>query len=585
MLAFLQKIGRSLLIPIAVMPIAALLFRLGAPDILDIPYVSAAGAAIMDNLPILFAIGIAIGLSDDQRGEAVLAAVVCYFVLLGTFTTLLVQSGYAASDEIVSRLPSNIVLGLIAGLVAAWAYNRFRQVRLPLLLRFFSGRRLVPILTALFGMLIALVLFVIWPLLWDGLSWLNGYILGWGAFGTAVYAFLNRLLLPFGLHHVLNSYFWYDLGSYTNQLTGQVVSGDIPRFLNGDPTAGAYQVGFYPIMMGGLLGAALAIVLAAKEGRRLRIAGLIGSAALVSLVTGITEPLEFTFLFVAPLLYAVHILLTAIATFITNFMGLRHGFGFSAGLFDYFLNYDLAERPIDLAIVTVIFFFVYFLIFFLLIEIFKLKTPGRDEQQPADSKEILDALSAGDNMETIQARAIISALGGSENITSVRRDSEGIHIMVFDSSLAREAKLIAYGAETVDTSSDTAVGLTLSSGEGPIAAEMTRLLSGHRSGFDSDLPMAPAGPATVADPFTEARVKLFIDALGGAENIRAVDSAAATRLLVTLEDPLLIDEDALRAAGASGVMQTAAAVHILVGLDAPKYAAEMQRQLIEADSM
>ena len=321
MLAFLRNIGRSLLLPIAVMPVAALLFRLGAPDLLDIPFIMAAGAAIIDNLPILFAIGIAAGMSVDHRGEAVLAAVVGYYVLIGALSALLIQSGYAAGDEIVARIPANILFGLIAGLVAAGSYNKFYRTKLPNLFRFFSERRLVPILTPLFSLLIALALFLIWPLLWRGLSSLNQVILGWGAFGTAVFAFLNRLLLPLGLHHVLNSFFWYGLGEYSNPLTGQIVTGDIPRFLNGDPTAGAYQVGFYPIMMGGLLGAALAIVLAARDSQRARVAGLIFSAALVSLITGITEPIEFAFLFVAPYLFGLHALLTAVASFVTNSSG------------------------------------------------------------------------------------------------------------------------------------------------------------------------------------------------------------------------------------------------------------------------
>ena len=514
MLAFLQKIGRSLMLPIAILPVAALLFRLGAPDILDIPFVMAAGSAIFDNLPILFAIGIAIGMSDDHRGEAVLAAVVGYYVLLASLTALLIQFGYAASDEIVSKLPANILLGLIAGIVAVWTYNRFRQVKLPTLFRFFSGRRLIPILTSLFGLLIALVLFILWPLLWNGLASFNQTILGWGVFGTAVYSFLNRLLLPIGLHHVLNTYFWFTLGEYSNPLTGQMVAGDIPRFLNGDPTAGVYQVGFYPVMMGGLLGAALAIILAAKEGRRLKIAGFIGSAAFVSLITGITEPLEFAFLFVAPYLYIIHALLTAVSSFITNAMGLRHGFAFSAGLIDYFLNFGLAERPIELLIVAAIFFLVYFLIFFIIIEIFNLKTPGREDQVglSASSDEILESGSKGKDEGTILAQ----------------------------------------------------------------------LLAGEEPGLDSDVPMPFIGQVPTADPFAKPRVQMFIDALGGKRNITTVESTATTRLRVCLVDPSLIDEDALHTAGSRGVIHTMDSIHVLVGPNAPQYAAEMLAQLEEA---
>jgi PTS system N-acetylglucosamine-specific IIC component len=540
------------MLPIAVMPAAALLLRLGAPDILSIPVMVAAGSAIFDNLPILFAIGIAIGMSDDHRGEAVLAAVVGYYVLLGSLSALLIQFGYAAGDELVSRLSTNILLGLIAGLVAIWTYNRFRQVRLPILFRFFSGRKLVPILTSFFGLLIAFVLFLLWPLLWNGLASFNQTILAWGALGTAVYGFLNRLLLPIGLHHVLNTYFWFGLGEYSNPLTSQMVTGDIPRFLNGDPTAGAYQVGFYPIMMGGLLGAALAIILAAKEGRRLKVAGLIGSAALVSFITGITEPLEFAFLFVAPTLYAIHALLTAVSSFVTNTMGLRHGFGFSAGLIDYFLNFGLAERPIELAVVTAIFFLAYFLIFFPIIKIFNLKTPGREEQAKltAVGEEVLDAVSEGDDEGIIQARAIFDALGGKQNVIAVNRKRDGFYIAVHDSSLADEPVLIALGADTVMKPSRTAVHLTLAASEGLVVAQLAKILAAEETGLDPDIPTASIGRVTIADPFAEARVKMFIDALGGKGNITTVESTAVTRLRVSLVDPLLINEDALRAAGA-----------------------------------
>jgi PTS system N-acetylglucosamine-specific IIC component len=584
MLALLQKIGRSLLLPIAVMPIAALLFRLGAPDLLDIPFVMAAGAAIMDNLAILFAIGIAIGMAVDQRGEAVLAVVVGYFVMIGTLTGLLVQTGYGADQEIVTRLTSNVLLGLIIALLSVWTYNRFYQTNLPTLFRFFSGRRLVPILTAIFGLLLGLILFVIWPLLWQGLGWFNEVIFGWGLFGTAVFGFLNRLLLPFGLHHVLNTYFWFSLGDFVNPATGQLVTGDIPRFLNGDPTAGVYQVGFYPIMMGGLLGAALAFMLASRADQRKRIAGLVGSAALVSLVTGITEPLEYVFLFVAPWLYGLHALLTAVAHFVANSMGLRHGFAFSAGLIDYLLNYGLAERPNDLAILTVVFFLAYFLIFYLVIRIFNLKTIGREEQSRRSSRidELIDAASEKDNGEVIHTRAILAALGGTENVTAVSRNGEGLQITVLDSSLAIESALITLGADTIVKPSSTSLLLTFNGDEELIAAEMARLLLDEDAELKSDVVRASTEPATVADPFTEARVRMFIDGLGYDENITGVESIAATRLRVTVVDPLLVDEEALRAAGASGIMHTAESIHVLVGVKAPQYAAEMKRQLQEA---
>ncbi len=584
MLGFLQKIGRALLLPIAVMPIAALFFRLGAPDLLDIPFLMAAGAAVYDNLAILFAIGIAIGLSVDQRGEAVLAAVVGYYVMLAALSMLLIQNGYGADQEIVTRLSASVLLGLIAGLVSVVTYNRFYLVRLPSLLHFFSGRRLVPILTAIFGLLLGIALYVIWPLLWTGLDWFNAWIYSWGIWGTAFYGVLNRALLPFGLHHVLNTYFWYGIGDYINPLTGQLVNGDIPRFLNGDPSAGVYQVGFYPIMMGGLLGAALAMIVAAKDGRKLSTLGILGGAALVSLVTGITEPIEFAFLFLAPLLFGVHALLTGISFFVANAMGLRHGFAFSAGLIDYFLNYNLAERPQEVAILAAIFFLVYFLIFFLFIEIFNLKTVGRREPTQSELDQMIESVSEDERGGAVHTRAIMASLGGIDNVTAVRIEDDGLHISVHDSSLAIESALITLGATTVVKPSSSEIELTFAEDEDLVAVEMARLLVDEDAELDSDIVQDVEEPVIVTDPFTETRVKMFVDALGGPGNIDSVEATAATRLRVTLDDPLLVDEEALRAAGATGVMHTAESIHVLVGVKAPQYAAVMVSQLQEVEN-
>ncbi|MFL7838061.1 MAG: PTS transporter subunit EIIC [Candidatus Promineifilaceae bacterium] len=499
MLAFLRRIGRSLLIPIAVMPVAAVFMRLGAPDLLNLPFMAAAGAAVFDNLALLFAIGIAGGMAEDQRAEAALTAVVGFLILISTTQALLTAppplgAGYAADDELVLRLGNSVAVGIVAGLIGVWTYNHVYQIKLPSLLSFFSGRQLAPILNAFVVLPAALVLLILWPLAWYGVASLNAVILGWGAYGTAVYGILNRALLPFGLHNVLNTYFWFSLGQYTTA-GGEVVSGDIPRFLSGDPTAGPYQVGFYPIMMFGLLGAALAMIVSAKKTERAKFFGLLGGAALVSLITGITEPLEFTFLFASPLLYAVHALLTGASMLVTNLMGLRHGFGFSAGLIDYLINFYLAERPIDLLIVGAVFFVIYFLIFYILIRLFNLKTPGRD-----------DALAIGDwDMEggmdaTMQSRQAIPA---RSRMTSARMP-------------------------------------------------------------------------TFHDPAVAESAGLIIKALGGAGNIIDAHETAMTRIRVVAADPQLVDQEGLRVAGASGIMEMGNVFHILLGMQARAYNEEMQ---------
>jgi PTS system N-acetylglucosamine-specific IIC component len=597
MLAFLQRIGRSLMVPIAVMPAAALLLRLGQPDLLDIPFIAAAGSAIFDNLALLFAIGIAIGMSDDHRGEAVLAAVVGFFVLIGATTVLLtgeppLGAGYPPDDDLVTRLGNNVLIGILAGLVAVWTYNRFRQVKLPAVLGFFSGRRLVPILTSVFVLVLAVILRFVWPPLWNGLESFNNVILGWGAFGTGVFGLLNRALLPIGLHHVLNSFFWFGVGEYVTG-AGEVVTGDIPRFLNGDPTAGAYQVGFFPIMMFGLVGAALAMILLAKKSERSKTAGILGGAALVSFVTGITEPLEFAFLFVAPVLYIAHALLTAASNYITNYMGLRHGFGFSAGLIDYLLNYGLAERPLELALVGGGFFVAYFLIFYGLIRFLNLKTPGR-EDAPELSEEDLEAVMSGvseaDDELTAQAKGFVTALGGPSNIVSVDNCATRLRLTVNDTGLVNDAQLAALGAKGVVKPSRTAVQVVVGVEAEFVADAVRDVLQSTTMPARTQAAAQPAArrvPApravsTADDPAVVASINLMIRALGGADNIVEAQPAAATRVRVVVEDPALVDVEALRAAGASGVMAMGETFHILLGLQAEVYGAEMQARLIEA---
>jgi PTS system N-acetylglucosamine-specific IIC component len=599
MLAFLQRIGRSLLIPIAIMPVAAILMRLGAPDLLNIPFMAAAGSAIFDNLALLFAIGIAIGMSEDHRGEAALAAVVGFLVLVSATQALLTApppmgGGYAPDDDLVSRLGNSVAIGLIAGLIAVWTYNRFHRVKLPSVLAFFSGRRLTPILTSFFVLAAAILIAFLWPPFWIGLESLNEIILGWGAYGTAVFGLLNRALLPLGLHHVLDTYFWFGVGQYTTA-GGDVVTGDIPRFLSGDPTAGIYQVGFYPIMMFGLLGAALAIILSARKSQRAKILGLIGGAALISLATGITEPLEFSFLFAAPLLYAVHALLTAVSMLVTNLMGLRHGFGFSAGLIDYLVNFYLAERPIDLLIVGGVFFVIYFFLFSILIRVFNLKTPGRErarEITAMDMEEVMLGISDADDEMTALAKGYIFGLGGADNIVVVDNCATSLRLLVQNSGLVDDGHLKVLGAREVIKPSQTAVQVVVGIEAAFIANAIRDALqtgSAVAAGVETAIKPRPsflsrsgagaAKPSTFQDPAIAAAANMMIKALGGADNIIDAHETAMTRVRVVVEDPARVDTEGLRAAGISGIMEMGNVFHILLGMQARAYSEEMQVRL------
>ena len=310
MLNFLQKIGKALMLPIAVLPAAALLLRLGQPDLLDIAFIAAAGKAIFDNLAILFALGIAIGLSKDGSGAAALSGLVGYFVL---------TNGTQAIDKEINMA---VLGGIISGIVAALLYNRYSDIRLPEWLGFFSGKRFVPIITSLAMIILAGIFGFVWPPIQDVINSVGDWITGAGALGAGVFGVLNRLLLPVGLHHVLNSMVWFVFGEYNG------ATGDINRFFAGDPTAGPFMTGFFPIMMFGLPAAALAMIAAVKEKRKL-VTGMLVGLAFTSFLTGITEPIEFLFMFIAPVLYVIHALLTGVSLALAVILDIHHGFGFS----------------------------------------------------------------------------------------------------------------------------------------------------------------------------------------------------------------------------------------------------------------
>src|SRR5579875_1257916 len=342
MLGFLQRIGKALMLPIAVLPAAGLLLRFGQPDLLNIPFIANAGNAVFSNLPLIFAIGVAIGFAKDSNGAAALSSAIGYLVL---------TQGTLAIDKNINM---GVLGGILTGIIAGLLYNRFHNVKLPEWLAFFSGRRFVPIITAVTMVIIAGVAGFIWPPIQDAINGVGNWIISLGAFGAGIFGVLNRLLIPLGLHHVLNSLFWFQFGTYHGK------AGDIARFFAGDPTAGTYMTGFFPIMMFGLPGAALAIIAAAKKERRKAIAGMFIGVALTSFITGITEPIEFSFMFIAPVLYGIHALLTGLSFVVVTMLGIKDGFTFSAGAIDYILNFNIATKPLLLLLVGIIYGVIYF---------------------------------------------------------------------------------------------------------------------------------------------------------------------------------------------------------------------------------
>ncbi|WP_411086883.1 PTS transporter subunit EIIC [Streptomyces sp. 061-3] len=392
-MAVMQRIGRSLMLPVAVLPAAALLVRLGNADMLgrdSFPtfitklagYMSAGGGAILDNMALLFAVGIAIGFAKKSDGSTALAAVTGYLVfqkVLATFTdSNLPQVASVVDGKIVmSDAPVNagVLGGVVIGIVVALLYQKFYRTKLPDWAGFFSGRRLVPILSAFAGLIIGIVFGLIWPVLGTGLHNFGEWLVGSGAVGAGIFGVANRALIPVGMHHLLNSFPWFQAGEYKG------AHGDIARFLAGDPQAGQFMTGFFPIMMFALPAACLAIVHCARPERRKVVGGMMFSLALTSFVTGVTEPIEFTFMFIAPVLYAIHAVLTGVSMALTWALGMKDGFGFSAGLVDFGLNLGIATKPWTLVLVGLCFAVVYYVVFRFAITKFNLPTPGRESDE------------------------------------------------------------------------------------------------------------------------------------------------------------------------------------------------------------
>ncbi|MCX5437605.1 MULTISPECIES: PTS transporter subunit EIIC [unclassified Streptomyces] len=392
-MAVMQRIGRSLMLPVAVLPAAALLVRFGQPDMLGresfptfitklASYMSAGGGALLDNMPLLFCVGIAIGFAKKSDGSTALAAVTGYLVfqkVLATFTDSNLPKVAAVADGkiVMNEAPVNagVLGGVVMGVVVALLYQKFYRTKLPDWAGFFGGRRLVPILSAFAGLVIGIVFGLIWPVLGTGLHNFGEWLVGSGAVGAGIFGVANRALIPIGMHHLLNSFPWFQAGTYEGK------SGDIARFLQGDPSAGQFMTGFFPIMMFALPAACLAIVHCARPERRKVVGGMMFSLAATAFVTGVTEPIEFTFMFIAPALYAIHAVLTGVSMALTWALGMKDGFGFSAGAVDYFLNLGIATNPLGLALVGLCFAVVYYVIFRFAITKFNIPTPGRESDE------------------------------------------------------------------------------------------------------------------------------------------------------------------------------------------------------------
>ena len=499
------------MVPVATLPAAAILMGVGywidpvgwGGDNALAAFFIKSGSAIIDNMSVLFAIGVAYGMSKDKDGAAALTGFVGFLVL----TTLCSPAAVSMIQKIpADQVPaafgkiSNQFVGILVGIISAELYNRFSSVELPKALSFFSGRRLVPILTSFVMIVVAFILMYIWPVIFDGLVNFGEHIQKLGSVGAGVYAFFNRLLIPVGLHHALNSVFWFDVAGIN----------DIPNFLGGAQSieagkavvgiTGRYQAGFFPIMMFGLPGAALAIYHCARPENKAKVLGIMMAGAFAAFFTGITEPLEFSFMFVAPVLYVIHAVLTGISVFIAASMQWIAGFGFSAGLVDMVLSSrnPLAVHWYMLILQGLAFFVIYYVVFRFTITKFNLMTPGRELAVAGSEADGQDVNVSGTATEDVSglARQYIAAVGGSDNLTGIDACITRLRLNVKDSSLVNEAMAKRLGASGVIRLNKTSVQIIV----GFVAEKIANAMKTTGPVAAADATSAPAAAPAAVKP-------------------------------------------------------------------------------------
>ncbi|GGK61242.1 PTS transporter subunit EIIC [Nocardia camponoti] len=392
--AALQRLGRSLMLPIAVLPAAGILLRVGQDDLLGrfsalhstASVISAAGQAVFTWLPLIFAVGIAIGWAKKSDGSTAMAAVVGYMVINGVFEAMspIVLEGKTDPKGAQALINYGVLAGIVMGLLSAILWERFYRTKLPDFLGFFNGRRLVPILTAITGLIVGVLMAFVYPAFNSALTWVGETVADNTVVGGGIYGAANRLLIPTGLHHILNSTVWFLVGDYTDA-SGQLVRGDLNRFFAGDPSAGTFMTGFFPIMMFALPAAAFAIYRNARPSQKKLVGGIMLSTGLTAFVTGITEPLEFSFMFVAWPLYVVHAILTGTSMALVNALGIHDGFTFSAGAIDYVLNFGKATDAWLLIPIGLGYAVIYYLLFSFVIKKWNLRTPGREAETDVEA--------------------------------------------------------------------------------------------------------------------------------------------------------------------------------------------------------
>ncbi len=474
---YLQRLGKSLMLPVACLPVAAILMGIGywidpsgwgANNVIA-AFLIKAGGALIDNMAILFAIGVGIGMSDDNDGTAALAALVSWLMITTLLSSGVVAMFKGVAVEEVPAAFSKIqtqFIGILAGLIGASCYNKFKGTKLPDALSFFSGKRCVAIVTAGASLIATVILYFVWPIVYGGLVSFGEAIMSTGAAGAGIYGFFNRLLIPFGLHHALNSVFWFDvagindIGKFWGTLDGGVLG-----------QTGMYMAGFFPVMMFGLPAGALAMYHCAKKDKKVEAKGLLLSAAVSAFFVGVTEPLEFAFMFLAPVLYGIHALLTGISVAVVALLPVRAGFNFSAGFVDWVLSFKapFALNPIMLIPIGLVVAVIYYVVFRFAIQKFDLKTPGREDDTD-ERKVVLN----NDNFTEV-ARIVLQGVGGKENVTSIDNCITRLRLEIKDYTKVDEKVIKSAGVAGVIRPSKTAVQVIIGTKVQFVADEFKKL--------------------------------------------------------------------------------------------------------------
>lgn len=559
--AWLQKIGKALMLPVSVLPVAGLLLGLGSahfsviPDIIS-NIMAQSGGVIFGNLPLIFAIGVALGLTNND-GVSALAATVGHVALLATMGVMAQFFGVETKEIMgIPSIDTGVLGGILVGALTALFFNRYYRIQLPPYLGFFAGKRIVPIVTALGATVLGLTLSFIWPPVGEVIKAFSHWASSENpSLAFSLYGVVERLLIPFGLHHVWNVPFFFEVGQYVDPVSGKTITGEIARYISGDPTAGNMSGG-YLLKMWGLPAAAFAVGYTAFPENRQKVLGIMASAALTSFVTGITEPIEFSFLFLAPLLYAFHALLAGLAFFVCIVLDIKHGMTFSHGLIDYIVLFPQSTNALWLLLIGPLWALTYFIIFTYSIRRWNLTTPGRETTTSP-------GMALSTDGELSLAARVIEALGGASNIQNLDACITRLRVEVFEAQRVNQEALKKLGASGVVVLGHGIQAIFGTQSEN-LKTDMEEVLKkmGKSSGQ-----VVPTNGQTV-DSFQKVELQLpsaWLQALGGAQNLSEVQWAAQNRLRAVIKNEKSLNEEQLKNLGVKAIARVSQGiVHLIL---------------------